>query len=300
MYYLEHHRGQFDTLQSVRTPRLVRAVGWMLGATVGVAVLFLVLVPWVQTTSGGGSVTALNPNDRLQEINALVPGRIQEWYVQDGSSVKAGDPIVQIVDNDPQLLQRLESERGQVVAQRNATQAALRTAEIDLRRTRGLFDKGLAARREFEQAQIRVEDLRARVAEVEAQLNRVDVNISRQSVQIVRAPRDGMILRVNAGDSATFVSAGQTVASFVPDNVTRAVEVFIDGRDVALVKPGDRARIQFEGWPAVQFSGWPSIAIGTFPGEVVAVDASADASGRFRVLLVEPEDGDTPWPEERF
>ncbi|HBS34813.1 MAG TPA: RND transporter, partial [Parvularcula sp.] len=103
-----------------------------------------------------------------------------------------------------------------------------------------------------------------RVAEVEAELNRADVNISRQSAQIVRAPRDGVILRVNAGDAATFVDAGQEVASFVPAGVARAVEIFIDGRDVALVKPGAKARLQFEGWPAVQFSGWPSVAIGTF------------------------------------
>ena len=303
MAHLDHHREVFTTLASVRAPRLMRAIAAILIVGVGAASAFMALTPWVQTTAGAGVVTALNPNDRQQQINALVPGRIDEWYVRDGSVVKAGDPIVRIVDYDPRLIERLEAERAQVLAKREASAAALGTAEIDLRRMQDLFNKGLAARREFEQAQIAVQDLRGRLAEVEAELTRVDVNLSRQSVQIVTAPRDGVILRVYAGDAATVVNAGQVVASFVPTGIERAVEIFIDGRDVALVKPGAKARLQFEGWPAVQFSGWPSIAIGTFAAEVVAIDPSADASGRFRVLLVERVDDVNPksrWPDEQY
>ncbi|MEO1137007.1 MAG: HlyD family efflux transporter periplasmic adaptor subunit, partial [Pseudomonadota bacterium] len=258
----EQHSQYFKTLESIRMPRIVTVVGWMLGAASIFAIAFLVLTPWVQTTSGAGTVTALNPNDRLQEINALVSGRIEEWYVRDGSRVNVGDPIVRIVDNDPQLLERLKAERDQIVAKREATDSALQTERIDLLRTKDLYDKGLAARRDYEQAYISAENIRARVAEVDAELNRIDVTISRLSAQIVRAPRDGVILSVNAGDAATFVNVGEVVATFVPDNAARVVEIFINGRDVALVRPGAEARIQFEGWPAVQFSGWPSLAIG--------------------------------------
>ena len=105
---------------------------------------------------------------------------------------------------------------------------------------------------------------------------------------------------MNAGDAATFISAGQVVATFVPDNAARAVELFIDGRDVALVRPGAKVRLQFEGWPAVQFSGWPSVAVGTFGGEVVAVDASAQPNGKFRVLVTEDATELEPWPDRDF
>ena len=297
---IDQHYAHFKTLNRQRVPLVMPALAWIIGVGLVSLVLFLVFTPWVQTSAGAGSVTALNPNDRLQEINALVSGRIQEWYVRDGMHVTVGDPIVKVVDNDPQLLERLEAERGQVVAKLEAAETAERTAEIDMRRMQDLFEEGLASQREFEQARIRVEELRARVAEAAAELSRVEVNISRQSVQIVRAPRDGVILRVNAGDAATFVNAGEVVASFVPDNVARAVEIFVDGRDVALVQPGAQVRLQFEGWPAVQFSGWPSIAVGTFDGKVVAVDPSAQPDGRFRVLVTEDENAETPWPDERF
>jgi RND family efflux transporter MFP subunit len=300
MPHPESHKQYFATLDAQRVPRIMRVVGWTLAiGLLGVAA-FLAFVPWVQTTSGFGSVTALNPNDRLQEINALVPGRIQEWYVRDGSHVTLGEPIVQIVDIDPQLLDRLQAERGQVVAILQAAETAKETAEIDLQRMKDLYDEGLTSRREYEQAQIRVEELTARVAEAAAELTRVDVNLSRQSVQVVRAPRDGVILRVYAGDAATFVSAGDVVATFVPDDVERAVEMYVDGRDVALVRPGADVRLQFEGWPVVQFSGWPSVAVGTFNGKVAAVDPSAQENGRFRVLVVEDPDAENPWPDQRF
>lgn len=300
MPFRDRHIRHFKTLASIRTPRLIRAMGMILTVAVVAAVLFLYFTPWVQTTSGPGVVTALNPNDRLQEINALVPGRIDQWYVRDGSAVEAGDPIVRIVDNDPLLLERLQAERAQTVAKIEAAKSAQRNGQLDLDRMKLLFGKGLASRREYEQAQIRFDDLRRQVADAEAELNRVDVSLSRQSAQIVRAPRAGVIIRVNAGDAATFVSAGDVIATFVPDNIERAVEIFIDGRDIPLVRPGSRVRLQFEGWPAAQFSGWPSVAVGTFGGVVAAIDPSADANGRFRILVTEDPADPHPWPDSNF
>ncbi len=300
MSALDQHTEHFTALTSIRVPRVMRAIGWILGIGAVALAAFLVFTPWVQTSHGTGTVTALNPNDRLQEINALVSGRIQEWYVRDGSHVSVGDPIVRIVDNDPNFIDRLEAERRQVLAKLQAAESAVSTAEIDSNRMRELFDQGLASRREYEQARIRVEELRSRVAEASAELSRVDVNLSRQSLQVVRAPRDGVILRLAAGDAATFVDAGDIVATFVPDNATRAVELFIDGRDVALVRPGAKVRLQFEGWPVIQFSGWPSVAIGTFGGMVTAVDPSATRTGTFRVLVTEDPDDANPWPGQNF
>lgn len=300
MATLKEDMTHFTTLASIKTPRVMRAVFVMLLLAIMIVVAFLIYVPWVQTTSGRGVVTTLSPNERRQDINALVPGRIEEWYVRDGSRVKKGDPIVRIADIDPNLLERLQAERRQIELQLQAAQSALATAQIDERRSRELFQAGLAARRDYELAQIKVAEMQARVAATQADLNRADVGIARQSVQIVRAPRDGFIQSLNAGDAATFINAGDVLATFVPEGAERVIEIFIDGRDVALVKPGDKARIQFEGWPAVQFSGWPSVAVGTFGGKVIAVDQSAQVNGRFRVLIAEDKSEKIGWPEERY
>ncbi len=294
------HKHLFLTLNRLHPPKVTRMVALMVLFAILLLELFLTSVPWVQNASGRGSVTALNPSDRQQEINAFVSGRIQEWFVRDGSHVKVGDPIVQIVDNDPNLLERLQAERQQVMARLQAAEANAKTAAIDARRTKSLYDDGLAARREYEQAKIKLQEHQAKVAEVAAELTRVDVKLSRQSVQVVRAPRDGIILRVNAGDESTFVSTGDVVATFVPDNVERIVELYIDGRDISLVRIGDKVRLQFEGWPAVQFSGWPSVAIGTFGGVVFAMDPSAQENGLFRILVKEDLEDINPWPSDDF
>lgn len=300
MPFRDQHISHFKALAATKTPRIFRTVSIMLILAITASVLFLIFAPWVQTSAGGGVVTALNPNDREQNINAFVSGRIEKWHVRDGSVVKKGDPIVRISDNDPQLIQRLQAERAQVAVQINAAQTGLATAQLDLNRARDLFRDGLAARRDFEQAQIRVQEMRGRVAVARANLTRVDVNLSRQSVQTITAPRDGIILRLNAGDTATYVKAGDILASFVPQISERVIEIFVDGQDIALIQPGAKARIQFEGWPAVQFSGWPSVAVGTFGGIVKAVDPAAQPNGRFRVLISEDRDDIHPWPEERY
>ncbi len=301
MAALEQDMAHFTALRDVKVPKIFRAIFFMLLIAFIALVAFLIYVPWVQTAGGRGVVTTLNPNERQQDINALVPGRIEEWFVRDGSAVKKGDPIVRITDIDPQLIQRLEAEQAQVEVQLQAAKSALATAEIDQRRMAELFQAGLAARRDYEQAQIRVDQMRGSVAEAEANLARTNVGLSRQSNQLVTAPRDGFIQSINGGDTSTYISAGDILATFVPENSERVIEIFLDGRDVGLVQTGAPARIQFEGWPTVQFSGWPSVAVGTFAGKVIAVDQSAQPDGRFRVLIGETvPQGEEPWPTERY
>jgi multidrug efflux pump subunit AcrA (membrane-fusion protein) len=62
-------------------------------AILGLIVLFL---PWTQNISSQGLVTTLTPNQRPQTIQSQIPGRIEQWYVQEGDSVKKGDTIVRI------------------------------------------------------------------------------------------------------------------------------------------------------------------------------------------------------------
>jgi multidrug efflux pump subunit AcrA (membrane-fusion protein) len=253
----------------------------------------------VQTAQGQGQVVALDPDDRAQEVAALVPGRVERWFVQDGQHVDKGDRIAQIIDVDPNLLSRLASERAQVQAEIAAVQQSQRVANIDVGRTGQLLAEGLAARRDYEQAQIKVADGGAKLAEARAKLNRIDIQLNRQSAQIVRAPRDGRVQQLNAAAGGGLVSAGTVLATVVPERVQHAVELYVDGRDLPLAVPGRPVRLEFEGWPAIQFSGWPALAQGLFDGRVRVIDPSAGSTGLFRVL-VEPVPGKPAWPDRRF
>lgn len=299
MPYRPEHIAHFRTLASLRPPRTTVALGWMILIGIAVTIAVLFTVPWVQTAQGTGMVVALDPDDRAQEVTALIPGRVERWFVQDGQHVDAGDPIARVVDVDPGLLARLGAERAQVEAEIAATRQAQAVASIDVRRTGQLLSEGLAARRDYEQAQIKVADAGAKLAEARAKLSRVDVQLNRQSAQFVRAPRDGRVQQISAATAGALVTAGTVLAVIAPERVERAVEIYVDGRDVPLVRPGRPVRIEFEGWPAIQFSGWPALAQGLFDGRVRVLDPAARPDGRFRVI-VEPMPGKPAWPDARY
>ena len=299
MPFRPDHIVHFPTLASIQPPRAMRVLAWLITLGIAIVTAILLFVPWVQTSAGAGQVAALAPEDRLQDVTALVPGRVERWYVRDGDRVRRGDPIARIIDNDPNLLARLAAERGQVEAEIAAAQQAMAVAQIDVGRSAQLLADGLIARRDYEASQIKVADHRAKLAEARAKLSRVDVALNRQSAQTVRAPRDGRIQSINAAAGPTLVSAGDRLATLAPETSARVVELMVDGRDIAVIRPGRPVRLAFEGWPAIQFSGWPSIAQGMFDGRVRSVDPSAQATGLFRVL-VEPMPGKPGWPSADY
>ncbi len=282
----------------IRIPRYNVLLCWLVVLALALLLAALVYVPWVQTAFGTGKTTALDPTDRMQTINALAGGRIKKWFVEDGDSVNKGDPIVEIVDLDPQLVERLQAEREAIRAKYEAARIATSTARLNYERQQRLLDQGLTARSEFELAKIKYQEMQGTEQAALAELNSVDVRLSRQSSLLVTAPRDGRILQITAGDSATLVSSGEPLASFAPRDAGIAVEMFITGLDASLVQPGNKVRLMFEGWPAVQFGGWPSVAIGTFGGIVSSIDPAVSPNGRFRVLVV--EDPDDPWPARNY
>jgi multidrug resistance efflux pump len=384
---LSTEMGTASAMRLVRPSRVSRVVARLLVAAFVLVAVVLYVTPWQQSAPGTGRVVAFAPEERRQNLEAPIEGRVLRWFVREGSVVKKGEPIVDLTDNDPDILTRLRTERDAVASRldaarararalesridslqdsrksgiaasesriRMATQrvaaaeqsvtlanATLTAAKLNIERQRSLAEQGLTSKRqleltELEEARAETEVERAKVtlaaarseeialasdrqkvgsdgsasindalaaqsaAEAEvanssAELSRIEVRLARQSAQSVIAPRDGIIFRIVAnGHSGEIVKAGDILAVLVPDTAERAVELWVSGNDMPLVHEGARARIQFEGWPAVQFSGWPSVAVGTFAGRVGFVDATDNGAGLFRVLVV-PEEG-TSWP----
>ncbi|EDP72134.1 hypothetical protein FBALC1_13572 [Flavobacteriales bacterium ALC-1] len=82
-------------------------------AIVGIIIMFL---PWTQNITGGGQVTTLTPDQRPQNIQSPIPGRIEQWFVREGDFVAKGDTIMKISEVkseyfDPNLVQRTTQQR---------------------------------------------------------------------------------------------------------------------------------------------------------------------------------------------
>lgn len=285
-------------IDQVKQPRWSRTLARVFSSLFFLIILILVITPWQQTSNGSGEFIAFNPNDRVQNINSTVPGRIEKWYVRDGSVVKKGDPLVQIIDNDPRFIERLKLERDAVLRKYEADKESSEIALLNYQRQEKLYKQGLSSRLKFERAKLEYKKYLAEEANSAASLAKAEVRFSRQQTQLITAPRDGIVLRVLHGSGSVVVKEGDVLARFVPDSAEPAVEIYVDGNDLPLIYPGRLVRLQFEGWPAVQFSGWPSVAIGTFGGVVRIVDPSVASNGNFRVIIT-PSKGEK-WPSSTY
>jgi adhesin transport system membrane fusion protein len=138
-----------------RGPRLLGKVMLFLF----LAFVFMLFLPWRQTISGRGRVTALRPEDRPQTVQNQIGGRIEHWAVREGQQVQMGDTILIISETsqsyfDPQLPVRLNE---QLAAKEGSEDAAIQKMEATSAQmramTRGLGIQLNSAQNKVEQAE---------------------------------------------------------------------------------------------------------------------------------------------------
>jgi multidrug efflux pump subunit AcrA (membrane-fusion protein) len=77
--------------------------------------LVFLFLPWTQNIRSRGTVTTLYQDQRPQEVNTIIGGRVMKWHIKEGDYVKAGDTLVQLTEVktdylDPNLLQRTQEQ----------------------------------------------------------------------------------------------------------------------------------------------------------------------------------------------
>lgn len=97
-------------LTSVEFPRWIRRVAIILIAVFVIMPICMAFAPWQQHVSGSGRVAAFTPLDRPQPVETTVSGRVAEVFVTEGDEVEEGDPLVKIIDIDPEKIARLQAK----------------------------------------------------------------------------------------------------------------------------------------------------------------------------------------------
>jgi multidrug resistance efflux pump len=118
--------GGLPALDKIGNVHSARTLAWILTALFLFFSVALIFTPWQQSVSGVGQVSALTPIERTQSIAAPVEGRVLKWHVTEGSAVKEGQLVVELTDNDPKILERLQDEKRNVEERRLST-----TARVD-------------------------------------------------------------------------------------------------------------------------------------------------------------------------
>ncbi len=86
---------------------------WVIGLFIFFGILLF--LPWTQNIKTKGYITTLYQEQRPQDINSPIPGKILKWWVKEGDFVKKGDTILQITEIkedylDPNLIGRTQQQ----------------------------------------------------------------------------------------------------------------------------------------------------------------------------------------------
>jgi membrane fusion protein, multidrug efflux system len=216
-----------------------------------------------------GSVAA--PPNRDVRVSALVPGRIAELHVSEGDRVEAGQVAARIDDRTYQD-QVQQAEAG--VAEARAT---LENATLALARNQNLVERGIAARKDLEDATQARGVAQATLQQAEAALSIAQLQLARTTIA---SPIAGTIVK-------RFASVGEQVdgTSAQPIfEVANLSEVEINSN----LPPGDLGRLNPGLLVHFTSDAFPGR---TFSGRVVAISPAVDPTtntGLVRIGIANP------------
>jgi HlyD family secretion protein len=207
--------------------------------------------PFASTVAGAGLV---EPQGDIVRIGAPLGDVIADVLVTPGASVTAGTPLLRLDDR--------ATKAQEVIAQANLTAAraavsVAQTAREEAkdnasRATDDVLSREERARRVFAlaSAETRLIQAETAVTQAEAALTAVRVELDRR---IVRAPRAGTILRVDARPGE-FAPAGRIDPALITmgDVTQLQLRVDIDENDSWRVVPGAKAEGAVRGNPALR------------------------------------------------
>ncbi len=165
---------------------------------VSILILLILFLPWTQNIKASGRVTTLKPNQRPQTIQSQIPGRIEEWFVQEGDFVKRGDTILHISEVKSEYFDERLTERTnqQIGAKTNSVTAYQNKVEALGRQIKALeTEKSLKlkqARNKLKQAHLKVKsdsiDLKAAETNVEIAKTRYqrDLKLQEEGLKSVK------------------------------------------------------------------------------------------------------------------
>jgi RND family efflux transporter MFP subunit len=203
-----------------------------------------------------GTVTAV-PNEDVK-VSALVPGRVNSVTVAEGDTVTRGQLIAEL-DRQP-----LNDQRRQAAAAVEQAKAQLENARLNLQRNQQLFDRGIAAGKEVEDARTQLASAQSALEQASAALSTADRNVERAAV---RSPIAGQVVKrmVSVGEQVDGTAA-QPIAEIANlDRVELAANV--PAEYLSRIRVGQSTIVATDA-----FEGR------TFPGSVLAIAPAVDAA----------------------
>ncbi len=208
-------------------------------------VIYTVQTEKIQHRTLTQSVTAtgkIQPEVQVT-ITPEVSGEITDLPVKEGTVVKRGDLLLKI---KPDIYVAM---RDNAAAGVSSAHASFLKAESDLKRAKGLFDKGLLSVSDLEQSNTSYEMAKAQNDQAEAALKQANESLGKTSIF---SPMEGIVtgLQVERGDRVLGTSQFQgTTIMKVADLSKMEARVDVGENDVILITKGDTTKIDVDAFP---------------------------------------------------
>ena len=214
--------------------------------------------------------------DRDAQVAPQVAGRIMQLLVREGDRVSAGQPVARI---DNAVLVDQASEAEAAVAK---TRAERRNAEATRARVERVFEHGIAARQELDDAATRADTARAGESEAETAAKRARRQVERATV---RSPLAGVVVRIlrRSGELVDGTPSTPVVEVADPSHLELVADAVAS--DLVRITKAAPADVTVAALPAVAWSG-----------AVSAVSPAVDRATGLGTIRVALELGSGPRP----
>ncbi|MGD0341404.1 MAG: efflux RND transporter periplasmic adaptor subunit [Bacteroidales bacterium] len=204
----------------------------------------------VQIGNISNNVTATGTIQALKTVNVgtQVSGIIQKIYVDFNDKVKKGQLLAKL-DETPN-----RSQLEQAQANLDQAQAQLNFQKATYDRLKGLFDKNLIAKADYDQALYNYENSKAALTNSKSALTRAQVNLDYCTIM---SPIDGVVLNRAIEEGQTVASSFSTPTLFtIVNDLTRMeVQTSVDEADIGKIKVGQRVDFSVDTYPDIIFKG---------------------------------------------
>lgn len=182
------------------------------------------------------------------EVGTQVSGIIDKIYVDYNSNVTKGQVIAEL--DKTNLLSELSNAKSNMA---NA-QSTLKYQQANYNRQKTLFDKGLIAANDFEQARLSYEQARQQVQIEEQNVAKAQTNLGYATIV---APIDGVVLskQVEEGQTVAAAMTTPTLFNIAQDLTDMRVIADVDEADIGVVREGQNVTFTVDAYPDDVFHG---------------------------------------------
>jgi len=250
-----------------------------------------------RAVQGAAANTVLNASGyvtarRQATVSSKFTAQVREVLIEEGMQVEEGQVLALLDDANIRRSHELAGARLHAAeTARKETEALLREARANFRRTRELVDRELASQAELDRSRAAADSLAARLermqAEVEVAARERDVIAQQLEDTEIRAPFAGVVVAKNAqpGEMISPVSAGggftRTGIGTIVDMDSLEIEIDVNEAYINRVTPGQQVVATLDAYPDWQI-----------PCEVIAIIPTADrqrATVEVRVAFDAPD-----------